>query len=203
MESFVTFNGNKVKGTVVTRGIPEYETTRENAFVQLKITLLRSIGWLSRSDIFTRKSRAGPLIPTPEAQCIGKYSFEYSFILHKDWSVEEVYKRAREFLLPPIGIQVNSHREAELPSTSNFLNELPEGAFISAFKISEDKRAYILRLFNPTEGDKRVKIDLNGKKKAFLTDFTENRILKELGSKGDVADIFIGKGEVLTIRIES
>ena len=202
MESFVTFNGDKAKGTIVTRGIPEYETTRENNSTQIKITLLRSIGWLSRNDISTRKSGAGPLIPTPEAQCLGEYSFEYSLILHNDWSVEEAYKRAREFLLPPIGIQVNSHRKAELPSASNFLNELPEGVFISAFKISEDRKAYILRLFNPTDEDKRIKIDLKGKRRIFLTDFAENRHLKELNSKGDAADISIGKGGVLTIRIE-
>ena len=201
MESFVTFNGDKAKGTIVTRGIPEYETTREDNSTRIKITLLRSIGWLSRNDISTRKSGAGPLIPTPEAQCVGEYSFEYSLILHNNWSVEEVYKRAREFLLPPIGIQVNNHREAGLPSTSNFLNELPEGVFISAFKISEDGSAHILRLFNPTRSDKEIVFNIKENEKVFLTDFTEEKVLEELTTNDSNVKIEIKKGEVLTIKI--
>ncbi|MCX7942368.1 MAG: hypothetical protein N2516_04645, partial [Dictyoglomaceae bacterium] len=47
----------------------------------LKITLFRCIGYLSRGDLKTRKEFAGPYIPTPNAQCLGKYNFEYSFVL--------------------------------------------------------------------------------------------------------------------------
>lgn len=53
-------------------GLPEYEALeRPGGGLELAVTLVRSVGWLSRDDLTTRPGHAGPPIPTPGAQCLG------------------------------------------------------------------------------------------------------------------------------------
>jgi 2-O-(6-phospho-alpha-D-mannosyl)-D-glycerate hydrolase len=42
------------------------------------LTLLRCVGWLSRSDLATRRGGAGPELETPGAQEIGQHRFEFA-----------------------------------------------------------------------------------------------------------------------------
>ncbi|MGC8674754.1 MAG: hypothetical protein ACP5TI_06575, partial [Thermoprotei archaeon] len=46
----------------------------------LVLTLFRGVGWLSRSDLITRKGGAGPDIATPLSQLNKKLSFDYSLV---------------------------------------------------------------------------------------------------------------------------
>ncbi|GAG69611.1 unnamed protein product, partial [marine sediment metagenome] len=49
--------------------MPEYEIIPDNNTIAL--TLVRSVGWLSRGDLEYKKGNAGPSFATPEAQCLG------------------------------------------------------------------------------------------------------------------------------------
>jgi mannosylglycerate hydrolase len=50
----------------------------------LALTLLRSVGWLSRRDLRTRGVGAGPDIATPGAQCPGEHRFDFTLrALHR------------------------------------------------------------------------------------------------------------------------
>ncbi len=65
---------------VLNRGLPEIEASRDAAGrAVLSLTLLRSVGWLSRDDFPTRCSQnAGPTLYTSEAQCLGRHVFRYA-----------------------------------------------------------------------------------------------------------------------------
>jgi len=66
--------------TIVNRGLPEVELVDGN---RIALTILRCIGWLSRSDFPERPMDAGPSEETPGAQELGKeYEFNYGFLLH-------------------------------------------------------------------------------------------------------------------------
>ncbi len=66
--------------TVMNKGMPEVELV---GGTRLAITLLRAIGWLSRSDFPERPMHAGPGEETPGAQELGKeYEFTYGFMAH-------------------------------------------------------------------------------------------------------------------------
>ncbi len=41
------------------------------------VTMIRSIGWMSRRDLITRGVGAGPDMETPEAQCLGENTFDF------------------------------------------------------------------------------------------------------------------------------
>ncbi|MFX0210504.1 MAG: glycoside hydrolase family 38 C-terminal domain-containing protein, partial [Candidatus Hodarchaeota archaeon] len=64
--------------SLVNKGLPEVEL--ENGR-RLALTLVRSIGWLSRSGIPERPEHAGPRIATPGAQELNEtYTFEYGLV---------------------------------------------------------------------------------------------------------------------------
>ncbi|NWF96041.1 MAG: hypothetical protein HXY34_07835 [Candidatus Thorarchaeota archaeon] len=66
--------------TVFNRGLPEVELA--NGY-RIALTLVRSVGWLSRSDFPERPMHAGPAEPTPGAQEMGtEYEFFYGFMVH-------------------------------------------------------------------------------------------------------------------------
>jgi hypothetical protein len=67
---------------VLNRGLPEIAALRaEDGSVDLRLTLLRSVGWLSRDDLSTRRCQnAGPTIATPDAQCLGRQRFRYAVL---------------------------------------------------------------------------------------------------------------------------
>jgi len=193
MESFVSFLGNKSKIMIVTRGLHEYEVERKEKETSCKITLLRSIGYLSRGDLITRKGYAGPFLPTPEAQCLGKYNFEYSFIILNSDKEKEFYEKSRDYLLYPVAVA--SHFKIK----EWRLMEIPKGLFLTTLKISEDREDIIVRLVNmEDEGIYNLKSNLF--KNAYLTDMKEEN-KKALNGKGEWS-LFFKKGEVQTIRFK-
>lgn len=93
---------------VLNKGLPEYEAIKENdGTITLAITLLRCIGWLSRGDLATRGTIAGPDLNTPGAQCPGKHLFEFSLtIQHKkgDYLDSGIHVLGKEFNNPLMSI---------------------------------------------------------------------------------------------------
>ena len=95
---------------ILNRGLPSVEVT-ENGTIAL--TLLRAVGWLSRDDLWVRRIAAGPLVPTPGAQCLGTYRYEYAILPHAgDW--REVYPVAYAFNAPMLVRRADTHPGLEL-----------------------------------------------------------------------------------------
>ncbi|MHA1682747.1 MAG: alpha-mannosidase [Promethearchaeota archaeon] len=102
-KNFVSVNDGSRAFTVLNAGLPEYAASRNGAdgTVDLAITLLRSIGWLSRGDFKSRKGNAGPDLSTPGAQCIGLHEFEVGITTGKGtWLEANAHLRADEFNNP-------------------------------------------------------------------------------------------------------
>ena len=53
---------------VLARGLREYEILHTPLGNEVALTLFRSVGWLSRGDLFVRSDQAGPDVETPAAQ---------------------------------------------------------------------------------------------------------------------------------------
>ena len=90
--------------SVLNKGLPEYEAIKEsNGSITLAITLLRCIEWLSRADLATRGTIAGPDLNTPEAQCLGNHIFEVSLVITNnkgDFLESEIHVMGKEFNNP-------------------------------------------------------------------------------------------------------
>ncbi|MFW9853676.1 MAG: glycoside hydrolase family 38 C-terminal domain-containing protein [Candidatus Thorarchaeota archaeon] len=107
--------------TLINKGLPEVEL---EGGTRLALTLIRSIGWLSRSDFPERPNHAGPFIPTPGAQEIGtKFHYEYSLFFHsKSEPISKSADHAEMFSLPtkskkvttPLGGDILTHPLIEI-----------------------------------------------------------------------------------------
>jgi len=145
--AFTSVSNGKVGITLANRGLPEVEVLKNaSGNLEIALTLLRCVGWLSREDLTTRRGHAGPLIATPEAQMPGSYCFDYSIIPHSgNW--KESFRDAYAFHIPLRAAATHLHT-GRLPAKSSFLLIDCEDFVLSAAKISEDGEGWILRGYN-------------------------------------------------------
>lgn len=108
-----TFTDLSIDGhglALLNRGLPSVEVTEDG---MIALTLLRAVGWLSRDDLSVRRVAAGPLVPTPGAQCLGEYRYEYAILPHDgDWL--QVYPIAHNYNAPLLARRANTHPGLEL-----------------------------------------------------------------------------------------
>jgi mannosylglycerate hydrolase len=84
------------------RAMQEYEMLQIGGEQHLGITLVRSVGWMSRRDLVTRGVGAGPDMETPDAQCLGEEIFEFQMgQLFEEHSVD-VLNYSQRFRRPPL-----------------------------------------------------------------------------------------------------
>jgi mannosylglycerate hydrolase len=145
--------------TVANRGLPEFSVSDdENGTIAL--TLLRSVGYLSRDDLLTRAGRAGPTIPTPDAQLQGLVEADYAIVPHAgDWQAAASHLQAHAFNAPLMAALrlaiVPGLEPGIVPGTANRGVVLPPEAalvlvegdvVVTALKRGEDDPVLILRL---------------------------------------------------------
>ena len=165
--TFADLSDEKGGLAVLNRGLPSVEIYEDGV---IALTLLRSVGWLSRDDLWVRRIAAGPLVETPGAQCIGAYTYEYAVLAHQgDW--REVYSYAHNYNAPVIARRADTHpglelremnitrddpqlvkpipwpRSGPLPSALSILTFDPPKPIVSAVYQSSD--ALIVRCYNP------------------------------------------------------
>jgi hypothetical protein len=87
------------------RALHEHEIVRQpgSDALALAVTLVRSVGWLSRRDLRTRGVGAGPNIATPGAQCLGEDRFEFALLATEEHQPGAFAMTAAErFRRPPV-----------------------------------------------------------------------------------------------------
>lgn len=84
------------------RGIHEYEAREHASSHALELTVLRSVGWLSRDDIAGRPGHAGPGLATPGAQCRGPIRFDLAIGVGMAGTS---FADASAFLAPPLVLE--------------------------------------------------------------------------------------------------
>jgi alpha-mannosidase len=129
---------------LITRGLPEYEARADAAGPELCLTMLRCVGLISRAsgEIATRPLGAGPRLPTPEGQCLGRHVLEYALRLDADDLDDAALAREsldyrRPFVVVP--------RPMEFTPPLEVVGDV----VFSALKGAEDGDGLILRVFNP------------------------------------------------------
>lgn len=141
---YVVVEGEGRGLAVFGKGLPEYEVTEDGTIF---LTLLRCIGWLSRADLTARPSNAGPPFETPEAQCLGKHSFEFAAMPFEGaWIEDGNFLQAQQFDLPLIATDIQAGKPLE--QDPQMFRVEPEQLVVSAIKRAEDENALVVRFFN-------------------------------------------------------
>jgi mannosylglycerate hydrolase len=145
---------------VANRGLPEVEAVNNEAGeTEIALTLLRSVGWLSRDDLSTRRGHAGPYLATPGAQLAGGWEFEYSILpLTGGW--ETACQLAYGYQTPFLACGTGVH-SGTLPAAGSFLTVEPAEFVISAVKETEDGRGWLVRGYNLSR--REIEVSLKSK----------------------------------------
>jgi alpha-mannosidase len=132
---------------VLAEGVLEYEVVDGR---ELAVTILRCVGTISRTGLATRPNSAGPDIPTPEAQMIGRTELALGIV--RDARPESVLEAWERFALPLRSTPARGG--GTLPSSGSLL-EL-EGAALSSIRAYRD--GLDVRVWNPSAAPCRARI---------------------------------------------
>lgn len=100
--SFSAVEGKNLSVALISRGLYEAEVRPERSGSTILLTVLRCVGWLSRSDLGTRRGGAGPELETPDAQELGPHRFEFALATFEGSYVEgDLLQRVEAYTSPP------------------------------------------------------------------------------------------------------
>jgi len=202
VQNYVSVHEGERGVTVSPRGLREYEATKnDDGLVDVALTLLRGVSILGRRSL--RLGPAGPGILTPEAQCIGTQTFQYSFMPHTEEDFidgdcfEDAYAHNSGLIAYPSRPLKDDSKEQRF----SFLS-VPEGLVLSAVKRGTEipDRMYV-RVWNP--GTEAVKGDLfyfKDLSTAYRVGLNEER-RSELFTDGKTVDLSVAPKEILTIEL--
>ncbi|MFX1509525.1 MAG: alpha-mannosidase [Promethearchaeota archaeon] len=158
LQTFLDVNDDKQGLLIATRGLPEYEVL-EDPNRTIALTLLRSIGWLSRDNLTTRRGHAGPPMATPSAQCLGQYHANYSIIPHLGtWKTPTTRQHTQQYITPLKAIQLHKTTDGHLAPSQSFLSVSPGTCTFSCLKKSEQTDSTILRFYETSGSSSKVQI---------------------------------------------
>jgi mannosylglycerate hydrolase len=198
---FVDIGDGKTGLAVLNRGLPEYEVIQNNEGQQaIAVTLLRCVGWLSRGDLTTRRGHAGPMLETPEGQCLGHAEFDYALVMHSgDWEAEEalVLREAQAFNTPVRAIATGQH-EGKLPPLTSMIEVEPRGLVVSAIKRSSE--GVIARIYNPLPHAVEASLRPGfACEKAFAANFLEEPRQQLFWNGWEPLHVGLRSGEIATV----
>jgi alpha-mannosidase len=206
---------------LLARGLPEAEAIATPAGVELAVTLIRAVGWLSRDDLHSRPQGAGPALPAPGAQCLGPQRCELAIAPFAGAAdVARLQRAAEAFVHPPLVVTAGYYDPrpdlqfapaggaagaATERSASITGVHLSEPLLLTACKPAEEGDGIVVRLWNPTpdrvHGELTLPHDWN-LDRILLTRLDETAQQPLACEQGRLA-VTLEPSQVLTLRVHS
>lgn len=162
--------------TILTEGLTEYEVEGDN----LKLTLLRAFGMLSKPDTGVRGSHAGPPLPTPEGQCLNRpMTFRYAWL--PGFDLAEAYHQADWVYGAVYGFdrQKTGNTTANAMSFSFVDWDNPT---VQATAMLPQGGSWHLRLLNPTAEPQRVRLTFKNPPSTLCVITLDGQIMEALSA---------------------
>ena len=196
LDRFVYLADGERGFAVLSGGVTEYEVIDDQART-LALTLLRSVGWLARRDLVRRVDRAGPIIPTPEAQCLGPH--EVAFAITTTVDLPELLRQSALFSFPARAVPAPSG--GKLPPQGSLIEVSPKSLAVTAVKPGEDVDIIVVRVVNlasePIQGRLKAGFPLN---RAVRLNLNEE-IIDVLSIFGNAVEFPVAGKEIVTIGL--
>lgn len=159
-QSFVALSNNDQCMAVVPKSVREYEIVGEQ-FNKIRLTLFRTFGFMGKENLVYRPGRASgdKTIQTPDAQLLDHMNFEFSLILEAcSFEDAKIPQKAKEINTDILYYQKADYLDGRLRyRLGDFVSNLPNeyslieatgNLVISTIKKAENRRGYIMRLYN-------------------------------------------------------
>lgn len=188
--------------TIANHGLPEFEVYNQDSQSVIAVTLLRCVGELSKVEMRTVKEVGGWNLLTPEGQCLGSHTFEYSIIPHSNtWEKSKSYIEAHNYNVPLKAMQIENDNSNTLPAYTSMIDIKPESLIISAFKRCEFEDGYILRFYNTSSelAQGRIIFGFNVEM-AYLTGMDEIEI-RAMILEDNSLEISVDPWDVITLKL--
>jgi alpha-mannosidase len=197
-KAFVDVNDGTHGLMIANRGLPEYEVIDGADGVIIALTLLRCVGWLSRSDLTSRRGGAGPEVETPGAQMLGQWTFDYAIIPHEGgW--EQGYRQAHWFRVP-MRARWSQGGTGTLPAEASLLDVRGDGLVVTTVKAAEDGDGVVVRLYNTLDVETSGAVGLNDPyDEAWFVSMNEEP-LRHAAGPGEPARLDLRRNEIVTLK---
>lgn len=200
MQHFVDVSDGTAGLALLNNSLTEYEL-KDDGCHTLYLTLFRSVG----NMIVTGWESVGLFPEQMGSQLLQELEFEYAMYPHRgSWAEGSVYREAEEMNVPLAPYQVTPHRMGHLPEQFSFLAVEPANLILSAFKKAEDRDAFILRLFNPTDQPVAGRIQFpQNLKRAYVTNLNETRQTELIMKDPGCIEVTAAPRKIITLEIEA
>lgn len=137
---------------VATRGLAEYEYLRDGKN-SIAVTLHRGADQLGDWGVF----------PTPEAQCHGTLTVEYSVVPYRAKERESAFNSAFAFAAYAQSVICGKTHGGVNPAEGALIGIEGKHIVLSAMKPAEERESVIVRIYNPYSEDGKVRFSLGGR----------------------------------------
>jgi alpha-mannosidase len=194
MWSFVDVSDGRAGVALIAHGLHEYEVLPGRP-QELALTLLRSVGWLSRDDLVTRTGHAGPEMETPGAQVPGGHRFRYSLFLHAgDWQQGGVWRAAESAVLP-----LAPGRGAAVTAAAPVIELDPDCIQMTA--LIPRPGGYDLRFLNVSDSRSEAQVRIQPEPADMRVVALGGVVGERLVAKSGIARIPVRPWEIVTLRV--
>jgi mannosylglycerate hydrolase len=159
-KTFTCIQDGALGVAIFNRGIPEVEVRRSDAGTDIALTLIRAVGWLSRSDLRFRHGPAGPGLETPDAQSRGLHRFAYALTTYAgDWSSAGILTHAHAFAYAPLAVITDAHAGALCANAPLVHSDNPH-IVLSALAASQRRSTFVARWYNSSADAQPANVDV-------------------------------------------
>lgn len=158
-QAFVDVLGENQGLMIANQGLPEasVQAYPDEPRAYVSVTLLRSVGWLSRSDLFNRRGHAGPGLATPGAYELNTTLSTRLRLIPHDGHSEKARDLAYGFQTELAPVVSKMHAGLLKSSGSMIVADHPD-FHITAIKEAEDQEGYVVRGVNLS--DETIEVNL-------------------------------------------
>jgi len=168
----------------------------------MAVTLVRCMAWLARADLTSRIGDAGPLMLTPDAQCLRDLTFTLGLACRAGSDSNAPVDAAQERRWLPIVTMTSSGLATRTKDMGLELVAGGDRLFVSALKPAADGNGIILRLWNPEEAEITASLRLpQNIHSVCLSSLAETVGLELNIDTGNMAHFSALPGKIITLRI--
>ena len=202
--SVTAVESEKLSAALASRGIYEVEARPEGNGATLLLTLLRCVGWLSRSDLATRDGGAGPEFETPGAQEQGPHSFQFAITTYRGGYLEAgLMSQTAAYAYPPRAFPAREPG-VSVASMQLFSCDSPRVMFSTA-RPGDRQNTYVARAFSVSPNPEKALFGFGEGRQARLVDLAVRPLHSKRvrrGRSGEMA-LNLRPFEVVTFKVVS